>query len=264
MPKRLGVTTSLFASPLFAGLQKSPAPHGLVAVTADAPASLAIKLREKTLDAAFLSPVDYARDYQMYGVVPDCCVAAGHSAASAVIVFREHLRTVTTLAVSPSSASEIVLANILFREQFGGAPTMIPFYGSLDDGLKKADGVLCVGDDARNALREQRPALNLIEEWYDNTDVPFVHGVWVSRPNALTPEETTLLSTSRDEGVGAIPLEESTRAYLSSFLYTLDDQVTAGLTEFFRMAFYHGILSDMPDLRIFPSATSSPSDSMRN
>jgi predicted solute-binding protein len=261
MPKRLGVTTSLFASPLFSGLYK---PHPAITATAGVPAILAMKLREESLDAAFLSPIDYAREYQMYGVVSDCCVATTIGSASAVIVFHEHLRAIKTLAVSPSSASEIVLADILFREQFGDPPSMIPFIGSLQDGLQKADGVLCVGDDALKARQEGRPLLDLIEEWHDITDLPFVHGLWISRPDTLSSEENALLSASRDEGVRAIPLEEPMRDYLSSFLYTLDDQVKAGITEFFRMAFYHGILHDVPDLRILPSRTTHSFESNLN
>lgn len=263
MPKRLGVITSLFASPLFAGLQTKD-PHPAFRVTADLPALLAIKLREKSLDAAFLSPIDYAREYQMYGVVTNSCVAATSSAASAVIVFHEHLRTVRSLAVSPSSTSEIVLANLLFSEEFGGAPTLIPFHGTLEEGLQKADGVLCVGDEARNAQNGKRPVFDLIEEWYDSTNLPFVHGVWVARPNALTVRETALLSASRDEGVRSIQLQESTREYLSSFNYTLDEPATAGLTEFFRLAFYHGILQDVPELRIFPTDTATQKEANSN
>lgn len=258
MPKRIGVSTSLFASPLFSRL-RPPGPCGPFLVSADVPAALAIKLREKSLDAAFLSPIDYAREYQMYGIMSDCCAAAGAGAPGAVIMFRDQLRSVRSLAVSPASASEIILADLIFREQFGGPPSLIPFLGTPEDGLAKADGVLCVGDDALRIRNEGRPLFDLTGEWVAGTDLPFVHGIWVSRPEALTGAEIRFLGESRDEGVAAIPADSAHGPYLSTFTYTLDDSATASLSEFFRLAYYHGILADLPDLRLlFRDSTAAP------
>ncbi len=257
MAKRLGIIPTLFAKPLFEGLQSRGHPNREFQLIEDVPAQLSIKLREKSLDAAFLSPVDYARDYAMYSILPKICVAADSQAMSALILFKQGLRKISTLAVSPASSSEIVLANIVLAELFDGMPTVIPFPGKFIDGLAKADAVLCTGDDAI-AAAEYPSRLNLIEEWSEITDLPFVHGFWVTRPEVLTPEEITDIISVGEEAVKALPGESQDQEYFRQFHYLLDEKARSGLSEFFRMAYYHGILMDIPDLRFIDEEGSVP------
>ena len=248
MAKRLGINPSLFAEPLFHLFTQGDDALGDFLVSEDIPAQLAIRLREKSLDAAFLSPIDYARDYAMYAVLPGFCLAAEHRSQSAIIIFKENLRKISTLAVSPSSSSEIVLATIVCAERFDGMPTLIPFIGSVDDGLGKADAVLCIGDQA--LAESGRPAqLDLVEEWSDMTDLPFVHGIWITRPHGLTGHEVETLTSVSRRCIGTFRPDDTHREYLQNFRYELDERPQSGLNEFFRMAYYYGILGDLPDLR---------------
>jgi predicted solute-binding protein len=252
MAKRLGIIPSLFARPVFHHLTTRNHPLPDFVVTEDVPANLAIRLREKSLDAAFLSPIDYGRDYAMYSILPGICVAAGIRSMSAVVVFKQGLRKISTLAVSPSSSSEIVLANIIFAEQFDGTPTIVPFIGSVDDGLRKADAVLCTADDAFGTA-DRTAKLDLIEEWYTLTDFPFVHGFWVTRRDGLTPVEVETIVSMGKKGVENYHEDQKHKEYLGHFRYDFDDDVKSGLNEFLRMAYYYGILKDIPDVRYFSS-----------
>ncbi len=248
MAKRLGIIPSLFARPLFHLFAKGNDALPEFLITEDIPAHLAIKLREKSLDAAFLSPVDYARDYAMYALIPGTCVAAENGAMSAILIFKENLRKISTLAVSPTSSSEIVLADIVCAERFDGMPVIVPYQGSPADGLRKADAVLCTGDTAL-AESGRTSKLDLAEEWSDMTGLPFVHGVWVTRRNGLTRGEAESIESVSRRSIDAFMPDEAERAYLRNFRYILDERSRSGLTEFFRMAYYYGILGDLPDIR---------------
>ncbi len=239
MAKRLGVVPYRYAAPLFGRLRRDTG--GRLELAEDVPARHAVALRERTLDAAFLSPIDYARDYAMYSILPDLCAASAVGAANTIIVFREDLRTLSTLAVQPTSASEIVLATIILQEQFDLAPKLVPFAGPVMSGLGKADAVLCTGDDTKE-LASRGQTLNLIEEWYELTGLPFVHGVWVTRPNGLDAEERSAILSS---GMDALSAGEE------GYRYALDDECRESLAEFFRMCYYRGVLPDVPDLHFY-------------
>ncbi len=242
MAKRLGIVPFRYAAPLFRELRRDTG--GRFELAEDVPARLAVRLREKTLDAAFLSPIDYGRDYAMYSVLPGLCAASTAASSRTIVVFRQGIRSVKTLAVQPISSTEIVLATIIFAEQFGITPTIIPYAGTLMEGLGKADAVLCIGDEAPDVPRSES-TLNLIEEWDELTALPFVHGFWVARPNALTREEIDAI-----QGLAAGTADEAD-AQDASIRFSFGEHEREAVREFFRMAYYHGILSDLPDLNIY-------------
>ena len=66
MRKRIGIVTHRYAQPLFYALKKLPEKE--FSLIEDIPARLAILLRQNNLDGAFLSPFDYAKDYQTYRI----------------------------------------------------------------------------------------------------------------------------------------------------------------------------------------------------
>ncbi len=242
MAKRLGVVPFRYAEPLFRGLRRNPG--GTFKLTEDVPARLAVKLRERSLDAAFLSPIDYGRDYAMYSVLPDLCASSGAASTRTLIVFQEGIHAVKTLAAQPITTSEIVLATIIFTEQFGITPSIVPFAGSPRDGLAKADAVLCMGDDAEGIPRSEL-TLNLVEEWFELTGLPFVHGLWVTRPDALTEQEVRLIHESAEA------MEVTDDPEENAIRFTFGEGEREGVREFFRMAYYHGILPDIPDLNMY-------------
>jgi len=251
MGKRLGIIPYVFAQPLFSGLKEPEGPEQRFELVQDFPSHLAVKLREKKLDAAFLSPIDYAKDYAMYSIVPTVTAASRGESGAAYVLFKENLRAVTSLAVTPFSTSEIVLAHLVFAEKYGYAPAIIPFAGTVEQAFTKADALLCIGDEAA-AHRTYPHKLDLVEEWDDIAGLPFVHGMWVARPDALSAEELRAIIDGRrtsEARPGSVPAEVDC---MNQFQYDMDDDARAGLAEFFRMAYYHGILPDIPEIRFHP------------
>ncbi len=242
MPKNLGIISQSYAQPLFNGLRQR---DDLFHLIEDLPTQLAIKLREKKLDGAFLSPIDYAKDYSMYRIIPEVGVVSQCESNTIYLFFRENIRKLETLAVDPNFSSEIVLASIVLSEKFGIKPKLIPFIKNITDALQKVDALLVVGDEAIK-LKENKNKIDLVDEWDDITELPFVHGIWVSRENTLNEEEKKILISAGSEIV-----IKNTPAVYKNVSYQLDDFAIEALTEFFRMAYYHGILKDIPDVKFF-------------
>lgn len=222
-------------------------------------------LRRHELEAAFISPIDYARESSEYVILPGIAVFAQQGNETIVLHFREGLRSIRTLAADPSFASEIILATILLREQFDISVQIIPAVGPLGSMLAKADAALLVGDAALLEPSVHGNKLDLIEIWNDMTDLPYVHGFWCCREHDLTVQEVQSIRQANDRSnssLGEIAAEAATRvgsrmssgavkSYLSSFSYHLTDSARAGLNEFFRYAYYHGILPDVADLHFY-------------
>jgi chorismate dehydratase len=216
-----------------------------------APAVLARDLEARILDAAFLSPIDFARNASEYLIVPGTGIFSSHPNNAVAVRFRPGLRSIQTLAVPPVSVSDIVLARILLAERYDLSPRIVPVAGSLDEMLAKADAALLAGDDALRAAATAPAALDLVEEWIVLTGLPYVHSFCVAREGGLLPSEWSNLA---DAGNNAAPGKEHVEEDAASgamLQYGLPEDAREGVREFLRYAFYHGILPDVPDLRFF-------------
>jgi predicted solute-binding protein len=246
MPKRLGVLPHSFARPLYHGLRKQQTPSPVsFELVEDQSTQLAIQLRQGNLDGAFLSPIEYAKEYAHYSLVPDAGVVAEGESGIALLLFRENLSRIKTISVHAGSSSEIVLAHLVMAEKYDTVPQFVPMTASPDIALKSSDAVLLVGD-AAVGLDVQKQKIDLVDEWTDITGLPFVHGVWAFHPESLSNNEVQALIESGKAADAYGPPSE----YLNLHFQLSPHDIEA-LSEFFRMSYYHGIINDIPDLRFF-------------
>lgn len=273
--KRLGFPADLCTQPLVARLGH----EDLFDQQVDLPARLAIAMREHRLDAAFLSPIDFARDFAGYTIIPRAGVSSAQGTGTVSLIFRdEHLHTVSTVAIDPSTPSEIVLAKILLAEEFDLAPQFVPATGTIAERLARADAVLLVGDQSLREADRHPNRLDLIEAWVEMVNLPYVHGVWCTPQGGLSAAHIDALTQAAANGASLLEgvasdvapdrFPSHTRAllvdYLHMFSYTLSDDDLDGMREFLRYAFYHGILPDVPDLTLaLPPGEGDDADSPR-
>jgi chorismate dehydratase len=242
----LGIPNLVSCSPLSEGLRDNE----LFSLVREEPPVLAHRLETRALAASFLSPIEFARNASEYFILRESAVVSPAGNSSLVMYFRGGIHDLTTLAVPPTSVSDIVLAKILLAERFDVHPRLVPVAGSVEAMLAKADAALVAGDDALTADRPD--ALDLIEEWIAATDLPYVHGFVAGREDALTPEARTAISGAALRGGRAIAETGGTPAALiARFDYAFSEDAEEGLTEFMRYAYYHGILPDVPDIRFY-------------
>ena len=240
--RRLGISNHPYCSPLIRGLETDRS----FEIEIDVTAQNAKKLRERKLHAAFLSPIDYARDASEYRVIPEAGIASRQGDTSIALHFRSGIHDVATLAVDPSSASEIVLAKIILAEEFDIEPVLAPVSGSLDAMLQKADAALLSGVRDLAVGSGQRVMLDLVEAWTELTGLPYVHGVWVGRDRDLDAEHIEVIQKLHRD-IDAIPATSPP----SPAAYQLQEEDEEGFREFLRYAFYHGVLPDVPELHYF-------------
>ena len=115
--------------------------------------------------------------------------------------------------------------------------------------------------DSLLSLSSDKPFLDIIDEWSDITEMPFVHTLCVMRDESFSKELSLLLADSQQAGRLSIDeisnqlslkhniISDTMKPFLSHFMYGFDEQSKESLEEFFRMAFYQGLLGDIPEMK---------------
>lgn len=276
MPVHLGVPDAAYVQPLLTGLGPE------FQILTDVPANLARVFRERIppfheAGCAFLSPIDYARHGGDYRILPGVCVSSSTPSGTITLFVKQDVRSIRTVAVDVRYTSEIVLAKIIIAERYPGLPgeeeiQIVPMMADHETMLRKTDAALVVTPRPVQTAASSLFSLDLVEEWKELTELPYVHGMWVGReeieqkpfltelvqmsPKELRPTNELTGPLVQDSGVSP----EEVVKYLSHFSYTMGEQEEAGLTEFIRFAYYHGILPDAPELNFFDlTSPSAPS-----
>src|SRR5256714_2808641 len=119
------------------------------------------------LDAAPISSIEYARHADRLRLLPRLCVGSEGAVDSIQLVSRLPLEQVRTIAVTPESATSVVLTKVLLPECG---------HGPLGE---EADANLLIGDAAlQSAFEDPTPHYDLGRLWLERTGLPMVFAVW--------------------------------------------------------------------------------------
>lgn len=252
-PKIVGVPKHVYAFPLWWNVREHPG----FRIQSDIPANLAINLRYHNLHCALLTPVDYARDYAMYRIIPHVAVSSKGESKTILLTFSKKLHSLETIAVDPGSTSEIVLTQLVLAEKYNIRPTFVPTT-HLNKERHRFDATLLVGDPA--IVSDIPNAMDIVDEWGDISGLPYIHCIWASREDDLTSSEMRAIidagrvgSENPHEIIRTALNKPSHEEYLSNFEFSLNEEKTSAIGEFLRMAYYHGVLQDIPDVKLHSS-----------
>jgi chorismate dehydratase len=221
------------------------------------PTELNGRLVAGELDLAPISSIEYARNAGQLRVLPRLCVSSEGAVDSIQLVSKLPLEHVRSVAVTPESATSVVLVRVLLPEA-----THVPLG-------EEADAKLLIGDAAlQSAFEDPTPHYDLGRLWLERTGLPMVFAVWAApEPTAdgLLDLQEALVNSVR-----AARAEPETLAYEASdrygyppgFLaryfeklrYSFGPRERAGLLTFLEMARDAGQLDEVPELRFVTPA----------
>jgi chorismate dehydratase len=221
------------------------------------PTDLNARLLAGDLDVAPISSIEYARNADRLRLLPRLCVGSEGAVDSIQLVSRKPLEQVRTVAVTPESATSVVLTKVLLAEA-----EHVPLG-------EEADAKLLIGDAAlKSAFEDPTPHYDLGRLWLERTGLPMVFAVWAC-PEPLCAG----LSELEDALVASVRLaraepeqlahEASERyGYPAGFLaryfeklrYRFGPRERAGLYTFLEMAHEAGELDEVPELRFVREA----------
>ncbi len=256
---RVGAICELYTQPLYRTIKGSSDFPGELLFDTTAVHIDALMSSERT--AAFVAPVDYAQNSSDMIIYPNLGVSSSGYSNVARLYLRKNLALIKTLAVGTVTATDVVLTRIVLGEKYDSEPAIVPVFGSVDEMLAKADCALVSGDPLLT-LQNDHPYIDIVDEWSDITELPFVHAMCIGRTDTFSKDLNTLLTASQDGGRNSLESVANGLAadlnlsadliqnYLSHFSYGFDELSKLSLEEFFRMAFYYGMLGDIPEINI--------------
>ena len=246
---RLGRISYVNMAPLFHGLEAE------VEEVAGVPTDLSRMLLEGDLDIAPIPSIEYARNADRLRILPRLCVSSEGAIDSIQLVTRLSFGQVRSVAVTPESATSVVLVRVL-----------LPKAEILPLGIE-ADATLLIGDAAlRSAFEDPTPHFDLGRLWLERTGLPMVFAVWAApEPVAegLLDLEHALVASvrlARSEPERLAQQASETYGYPPGFLaryfeklrYSFGPRERAGLYTFLEMARDVGELAQVPELRFIP------------
>jgi chorismate dehydratase len=221
------------------------------------PTELNGRLLNGELDLAPISSIEYARHADRLRLLPRLCVSSEGAVDSIQLVAHKPLEQVRTIAVTPESATSVVLTKVLLPEA-----DHVP-------AGEDADAKLLIGDAAlKSAFEDPTPHHDLGRLWLERTGLPMVFAVWACPEPVhagLAELEQALVEsvlTARAEPE-RLAYEASERyGYPAGFLaryfeklrYRFGPRERAGLLTFLELAHDVGELDRVPELRFVARA----------
>src|SRR5438105_8224972 len=216
------------------------------------PTELNRRLLAGELDLAPISSIEYARHAERLRLLPRLCVSSEGAVESIQLVSRKPLEQVRTVAVTPESATSVVLTKVLLPEA-----EHVPLG-------EDADAKLLIGDAAlKSAFEDPTPHHDLGRLWLERTGLPMVFAVWAApdppvpgtselegalvEPVRLARAEPEQLAYEASERYGYPP--GFLARYFEKLRYRFGPRERAGFLTFLELARDVGELDRVPELR---------------
>jgi len=249
---RLGRISYVNMAPVFYRLEAD------VDEVSGVPTDLNSRLLAGEIDIAPISSIEYARHADRLRLLPRLCVSSRGAVDSIQLVSKAPLEHVRTIAVTPESATSVVLTKVLLPEA-----AHVPLG-------EEADAKLLIGDAAlQSAFEDPTPHYDLGRLWLERTGLPMVFAVWAAPepvPSGLAELEAALVDSvlrARAEPE-RLAYEASERygyppgflaRYFEKLHYSFGPRERAGLMTFLELAQDVGELGAVPELRfVVPAA----------
>jgi chorismate dehydratase len=209
------------------------------------------------IDLAPISSIEYARNADRLRLLPRLCVSSQGAVDSIQLVSRVPLEHVRRIAVTPESATSVVLTRVLLPEA-----EQVPLG-------EEADAKLLIGDAAlQSAFNDPTPHHDLGRLWLERTGLPMVFAVWAAPepvPDGIRELEAALVASLRLARAEPEQLayEASERygyppgflaRYFEKLRYSFGPRERAGLLTFLELARDVGELGHVPELRFVTEA----------
>lgn len=228
------INTLPFRAPLLEGAIKAPFNLFL-----EVPTSINHALRTGEIDLALISTAEYLQHRDLYTLLPHFSISACQEVQSVMLYLKGDLSDLdgATIAVTPESASSVLLLRLFCRYFWQVTPEFIPL-NSLEE-IDSHQAVLLVGDTClRNPELPGFQALDMARVWYYATGLVFPFAVFAVRNDRIETQAKAIeeaiytlkacldWSTSHPQQVEkhamhACPLLPATiRSYFASLRYT--------------------------------------------
>ncbi|MDH7514772.1 MAG: hypothetical protein QHI48_02695 [Bacteroidota bacterium] len=220
------------------------------------------RLLEQQCETAVVPPSVPAWKHGELSLVPGGAVSAVGPTNDIVLFFSPGLMTIRHIGTRSPEVYEILLAEVVLREKYRMTPTFHRWDGTVEEGLRRYDAVLLLDEDIPHGRVAPFHTLDLVDEWFDMTQLPFIRTVTAGWTHLLTKPFCDAVATAASAVDARLlsDLEErlvrqgttsGCESVPGHYRCILDADVIEGLDVFFRFCFYHGLRRDIPSFHVW-------------
>lgn len=242
---RISAVSYLNTTPFLYGLRN----HNIlnqIELSLDHPARCAEKLLNNEADIG-LVPVAVLPEMNNPEIISDYCLGARGPVHSVILYSYVPLHEIESIKLDYQSRTSVNLARILAARYWKIKPNWIPAsHGFENNSLKGNEACLIIGDRSFGMKKKYPYFLDLSEEWWNYTGLPFVFATWTANKKI---DKEFLKSFNEALGYGVTHIREAVDKapdstalnreelfhYLSKDIsYPLDDEKKEGLNRFLK------------------------------
>ncbi len=162
------------------------------ALTLAPPAQCAEIAKEGLCDIA-LVPVGALSEIPGAQIITSFCISATREVDTVALLSNTQLSQITTIYRDSHSRTSVKLCEILCRELWGISPRFID--GLPKDGeLSQGEALVAIGDKVFDIEKKYSLKVDLSEQWWQLTSLPFVFAVWIALSDKGLAAENVLNS----------------------------------------------------------------------
>ncbi len=199
---KLGSVSFLNAQPLTYAIENNLIDHEFDLIQTP-PSELSLKLHNKDIDIGLI-PVAELLKRKNYNVVPEISISSIGKVDSVILVAKQDINDLTSIAVDKRSQSSTALLRIVLEIFYGTSPEYVPKDVDSKDMLDSVDGAMLIGDSGLKEyynLSGQYKIYDLGEIWTNETNLPFVYAVFAGHRDIIIDRNLDALSESKYYGI---------------------------------------------------------------
>jgi predicted solute-binding protein len=258
---KLAYTHEFVTEPIARALER----RGWVTIPTLDPCDL---LNSGQADIALAPTVDYARCLGLYdyALVLGAGIMTQGFAGLIRLAFNRGLVNLETMTTKQPNASATLAARFVLAEKYDLEPRLVEVPGEMgvDEMLAQSDAALLIGDDAIFQGSNLRSMMDISDEWEDVTETSLPYMLAWGRVGVVDQEMIDEEIAARDEAVLTLAdhVAQHSQAAQANAMYqsylrgdirfTIEPHDVEALELFFRYAFYHATISDIPAIKLLP------------
>lgn len=235
------------------------------------PDAVALLLETAGADIVLSSPLEYARAVGIidYALVPGVAITTRGLAGLIRLLFIQGREDIQRVVIRRGHPYETLACNMVLTEKYDIEPSFIEVDPdmSVDQMLALGDALLLTGDDAILGVGERRSFLDISDEWEDLFEEGLPYRIAWGPMGSVDQRMIDMLIEARNAAVARLvdpphpgnpDLRASTlhKAFRRSDIsFELGDEEIRGLETFFRYAYYHGAIPDIPAIKFLSDRT---------
>lgn len=267
---RIGEISYLNCTPLFSALRSSYH-DDCYSFVAGHPAVLNEKLRQGEIDLCPSSSIEYARNPELYRILPNLSISSDGEVQSVLLFSRQPIESLDGVSIGLTGESEtsIILLKILLLLRYSLTNSFYQLTAK-DGEAARHTALLLIGDKALSESSKSQwdYVYDLGTLWNEFTGLPFVFALWLLRQDALerSPEVAHMVHArvvnSKKVALDSIEVIALTTGqniwtdsanlinYWHVISYDLTARHIAGLELFYHYAWKCGFIGAEPSLRL--------------